>query len=218
MVVQWKENLLEPLKSEDLCDRLKLLRKRMPKGFKSLRVEFQVGTVVTQAWAEVQHSIVYKNPNNISTTPAMRRLIDAINGLAITNDIMLKELKRSLEEAEKEAEDLKNHGEENFSNIEEQLEKLKTEYMSLMQQEGDQDWVRCWHKNNQILSECCQPGPVSRLTSSPAPTTRDYPRKYKVCIPGVLQLTCHDMLVNKHEIENKNLRLPFEINNISFCL
>ena len=33
----------------------------------------------------------------------MKRMIDAVNGLAITTDIMLKELERSLEDAKKEA-------------------------------------------------------------------------------------------------------------------
>jgi ppGpp synthetase/RelA/SpoT-type nucleotidyltranferase len=70
-----------------------------------LRVEIQVGTVVTQAWAEVQHNIIYKSSNDIQATPTMKRMIDAINGLAITTDIMLEELERSQQQAEKEAED-----------------------------------------------------------------------------------------------------------------
>jgi ppGpp synthetase/RelA/SpoT-type nucleotidyltranferase len=71
----------------------------------SLEVEIQVGTVVTQAWAEVQHNIIYKSPNDIQATPTMKRMIDAINGLAITTDIMLEELERCQQQAEKEAED-----------------------------------------------------------------------------------------------------------------
>jgi ankyrin repeat protein len=70
-----------------------------------LRVEIQVGTVVTQAWAEVQHNIIYKSPNDIQATPTMKRMIDAINGLAITTDIMLEELERCQQQAEKEAEE-----------------------------------------------------------------------------------------------------------------
>jgi ppGpp synthetase/RelA/SpoT-type nucleotidyltranferase len=62
----------------------------------SLRVEIQVGTVVRQAWDEVQHNIIYKNPLNIPSTPTMKRMIDGVNGLAITTDIMLRELERSL--------------------------------------------------------------------------------------------------------------------------
>ncbi|KAI9809744.1 MAG: hypothetical protein M1825_000177 [Sarcosagium campestre] len=105
VVVEWKKDLPGPLESEDLPNRLKSLRERMPKGFKSLRVELQVGTIVTQAWAEVQHNVIYKKPTDIRNTPTMKRMIDAINGLAITTDIMLRELGRSLEDARKEAEE-----------------------------------------------------------------------------------------------------------------
>ncbi|KAF2011897.1 hypothetical protein BU24DRAFT_495008 [Aaosphaeria arxii CBS 175.79] len=73
--------------------------------FGPLRIEIQVGTVVTQAWAEVQHSIIYKSSNDIQATTTMKRMIDAINGLAITIDIMLTELERSQAQAEKEAEE-----------------------------------------------------------------------------------------------------------------
>ncbi|KAI0868093.1 hypothetical protein GGS24DRAFT_483359 [Hypoxylon argillaceum] len=90
VVVEWKGM------SEELKEKLAGL------GPRPLRVEIQVGTVVTQAWAEVQHNIIYKNPDNIHTTPTMRRMIDAINGLAITTDIMLKELEQNLEKAKEE--------------------------------------------------------------------------------------------------------------------
>ena len=60
--------------------------------------------MVTQALAEVQHSIIYKSSNDIQATKTMKRIIDAINGLAITTDIMLRELERSQAQAEKEAE------------------------------------------------------------------------------------------------------------------
>ncbi|GAB1319930.1 hypothetical protein MFIFM68171_10140 [Madurella fahalii] len=73
--------------------------------FGPLRVEIQIGTVVTQAWAEVQHNIIYKGPKDIQVTPTMKRMIDAINGLAITIDIMLIKLERSQAQAEKESED-----------------------------------------------------------------------------------------------------------------
>lgn len=67
------------------------------------RVEIQIGTVVTQAWAEIQHNVIYKRPDDILSTPAMKGMIDAINGLTITTEIMLRELDRSLEMAKKEA-------------------------------------------------------------------------------------------------------------------
>lgn len=72
--------------------------------FNPLKVEIQVGTVVTQAWAEVQHNIIYKRSETFRATPSMRRMIDATNGLAITTDIMLQELERCIEQAEREAE------------------------------------------------------------------------------------------------------------------
>jgi ppGpp synthetase/RelA/SpoT-type nucleotidyltranferase len=73
-------------------------------GLNHLNVEIQLGTVVTQAWAEVQHNIIYKRPTDILATPTMKRIIDAINGLAINTEIMLKELERGYEQARKEAE------------------------------------------------------------------------------------------------------------------
>ncbi|CAO2657829.1 Nn.00g070890.m01.CDS01 [Neocucurbitaria sp. VM-36] len=77
-------------------------------GPKTPRVEIQVGTLVTHAWAEVQHSILYKRPADIKTTPTMKRMIDAINGMTITTEIMLRELERSLEKAKQEAIDQDN--------------------------------------------------------------------------------------------------------------
>lgn len=62
-----------------------------------LRVEIQIGTEVSQPWAEVQHNNVYKRSPEILTTPRMRRMIDAISVLAITTEIMFKELERSLD-------------------------------------------------------------------------------------------------------------------------
>lgn len=91
VVVEWKGLLPEQLKE-----------KSAGLDPRPLRVEIQVGTVVTQAWAEVQHNIIYKNPDNIHTTPTMKRMIDAINGLAITTDIMLKELEQNIETAKEE--------------------------------------------------------------------------------------------------------------------
>jgi len=100
IVIEWKQPLLDKIASiqADL-DAL-----APPKIFNPLRVEIQVGTVVTQAWAEVQHNIIYKQPADIQATPTMKRMIDATNGLAITTDIILMELERSQAQAEEEAE------------------------------------------------------------------------------------------------------------------
>lgn len=84
----------------------------LPAALKTRRLEIQVGTIVSQAWAEVQHDIIYKQPAYTLTTPTMKRMIDAINGLAITTDIVLRELGRSLDEAEKENERIFKDGRE----------------------------------------------------------------------------------------------------------
>ncbi|OAA82382.1 RelA/SpoT [Akanthomyces lecanii RCEF 1005] len=76
----------------------------MARLFSPLKVEIQVGTVVTQAWAEVQHNIIYKQPKDIRVTYTIKRMIDATNGMAITTDIILRELERSYDEAKAEAE------------------------------------------------------------------------------------------------------------------
>ncbi|KLP00709.1 uncharacterized protein FFB20_08725 [Fusarium fujikuroi] len=67
------------------------------------RVEIQIGTVVSQAWAEIQHNVIYKRPDNMMSTPTMKRMIDAINGLAMTTEIILSELEQSIETAKQKA-------------------------------------------------------------------------------------------------------------------
>ena len=82
VVVQWRRPYPEALTAIETV--------LVPRNiFHSLKVEIQVGTIVTQAWAEVQHNIIYKNPYKIDKTPTMLRMIDAINGLAINTNIML---------------------------------------------------------------------------------------------------------------------------------
>ncbi len=63
VVVEWKE---------PLPDRLTSLKVEMPDDINSLRVEIQVGTLVSQIWADVEHSIIYKKPASIITTPTMK--------------------------------------------------------------------------------------------------------------------------------------------------
>lgn len=82
----------------------KLHRIASANTFYPLRVEIQLGTVMTQAWAEVQHDIIYKAPPNIQVTDTMRQMIDATNGMTITADILLGELERSRKQAEDEVE------------------------------------------------------------------------------------------------------------------
>ncbi|KAM3515062.1 hypothetical protein MY11210_001300 [Beauveria gryllotalpidicola] len=68
--------------------------------FYPFRVEIQLGTVTTQAWAEVQHNIIYKSPSEIQVTENMKRMIDATNGMTITADILLLELETIHKRAE----------------------------------------------------------------------------------------------------------------------
>ncbi|KAI1162160.1 hypothetical protein F5B18DRAFT_408817 [Nemania serpens] len=100
-------------------------------GLKLPRVEIQVGTVATQAWAEVQHDVIYKNPDNIVVTPTIRRIIDAINGLAITTDIMLRELNESLVEAGEQ---------QHFKDGTEFLSWFESTYLSKMEGKERQRW------------------------------------------------------------------------------
>ncbi|KAF2627322.1 hypothetical protein BU25DRAFT_421757 [Macroventuria anomochaeta] len=60
------------------------------------RVEIQITTVVMHAWSEVEHDIVYKNPWNLPPDQAMDRMLDAINGLSITSEILLRQLQQSI--------------------------------------------------------------------------------------------------------------------------
>ncbi|EQB44658.1 hypothetical protein CGLO_16571 [Colletotrichum gloeosporioides Cg-14] len=118
IVVEWKES---PDKSLD-----------------SLRVEIQIGTVIMHAWAEVEHSILYKRPDDMVFTPTIMRMLDAINGLGITTEIMLKELDRALVIAKKEADE---RGQRPFQNGKEFAEWFKSKYLSQMQ-EGERNlWV-----------------------------------------------------------------------------
>ncbi|KAK4167908.1 ankyrin repeat-containing domain protein [Cladorrhinum sp. PSN259] len=99
VVVTWKQQVLpKSIEAGIIVPLMRSFGSKPPP-----RIEIQVGTIVTQAWAEVQHNIIYKNPRNIQATPTMKLMIDAINGLAITTDIMLKELQRSQVQAEREA-------------------------------------------------------------------------------------------------------------------
>ena len=155
MVVEWKEPPREDLKS--------------------LRVEIQVGTVVTQAWAEVQHNVIYKKPTDILTTPTMKRIIDAINGLAITTDIMLKELGRSLEDAEKEEEAL---GSETILNGRKFVDWFESRILSLRPPEESERWVCCWRRADDMLGQ---------WESRSFPGERTFPRNCRADIKKVIE-------------------------------
>ncbi|KAI0402996.1 hypothetical protein F4802DRAFT_327140 [Xylaria palmicola] len=103
-------------------------------GIELPRVEIQVGTVVMQAWAEVQHNIIYKRSPFVLATPTMRRMIDGINGLAITTEIMLKQLERDLEAARREAD------EQSFQSGAELLDWFELTYLGKMEGRDRQNW------------------------------------------------------------------------------
>ena len=56
------------------------------------RVEIQITTIVMHAWSEVEHDLIYKNPYQLPPDPTIDRMVDAVNGLAITNEILLQQL------------------------------------------------------------------------------------------------------------------------------
>jgi ppGpp synthetase/RelA/SpoT-type nucleotidyltranferase len=113
-------------------------KKPLERGLDKLSVEIQVGTVVTQAWAEIQHNIIYKQPADILATPTMKRMIDGINGLAITTEIMLRELEKSQEQARKEAEA---RDREKLSPAKEIEKWFHKTYLMKMPQEERERWV-----------------------------------------------------------------------------
>ncbi|KAI0424367.1 hypothetical protein F5Y09DRAFT_347789 [Xylaria sp. FL1042] len=112
-----------------------------PEGIDYPIAEIQVGTVATQAWAEIQHDIIYKRPPHIFATPTMKRMIDAINGLAITTDIMLKELERDLKDAEKEAD------QQPFENGAELLNWFEYTYLGRFNSHERQKWREAQNEN-----------------------------------------------------------------------
>ncbi|KAI9640855.1 hypothetical protein NHQ30_010696 [Ciborinia camelliae] len=82
-----------------------VVRLQNPKNaLEAQRVEIQLSTVAMQSWGEMQHSIIYKNPKQVPVTPAIRNVIDAMNGLSIMNDQLGRQLKASMGAAEQDAE------------------------------------------------------------------------------------------------------------------
>ncbi|KAL8917299.1 MAG: hypothetical protein Q9208_008020 [Pyrenodesmia sp. 3 TL-2023] len=64
------------------------------------RVEIQITTVVMHAWSEVEHDIIYKNPKGLPPDGSLDRMIDAVNGLSITSEILLQQLQRTIRSLE----------------------------------------------------------------------------------------------------------------------
>lgn len=66
------------------------------------RVEIQIMSVVMHAWSEVEHDLIYKNPRGLPQSPSLDRMLDAINGLAITSEILLQKLQLTCNTLEQE--------------------------------------------------------------------------------------------------------------------
>lgn len=60
-------------------------------------VEIQITTIVMHAWSEVEHDLIYKNPYQLPPDPTIDRMVDAVNGLAITNEILLQQLQQTFQ-------------------------------------------------------------------------------------------------------------------------
>ncbi|KAI1375223.1 hypothetical protein F4677DRAFT_144362 [Hypoxylon crocopeplum] len=76
------------------------------------KVEVQITTVVMHAWSEV-HDIIYKNKYGLPVNSTMNRMLDGINGLSITSEILLEELQKTFNSLRKE--DETNFGIDNLS-------------------------------------------------------------------------------------------------------
>lgn len=61
--------------------------------------EIQITTVVMHVWSQVEHDIIYKNPQRLLINNTIMRMLDGINGLAINSELMLEELRRGVNEA-----------------------------------------------------------------------------------------------------------------------
>ncbi|KAK3365532.1 hypothetical protein B0T24DRAFT_669777 [Lasiosphaeria ovina] len=59
------------------------------------KLEIQITTVVMHAWSEVEHDIIYKNRYGLPKSSRMNRMLDGTNGLAITSEILLQELREA---------------------------------------------------------------------------------------------------------------------------
>ena len=69
-------------------------------------VEIQITTIVMHAWSEVEHDLIYKNPYHLPPDPTIDRMVDAVNGLAITNEILLQQLQETLQKSRRTEEEV----------------------------------------------------------------------------------------------------------------
>lgn len=92
------------------------------------------------AWSQVEHDVIYKNPFKLPINATMMRMLDGVNGLSITSEIMLDELGRTITEVKQEA----IHDNEKFSSLTEfsrWLRKLNQNDMNAARRESDPQWI-----------------------------------------------------------------------------
>jgi ppGpp synthetase/RelA/SpoT-type nucleotidyltranferase len=61
-------------------------------AWRELKIEIQVGTVVMHAWSEVEHDIIYKPSDGMPLSEDVKRIMDLINGIALTGEVALRQL------------------------------------------------------------------------------------------------------------------------------
>ena len=69
-------------------------------------VEIQITTIVMHAWSEVEHDLIYKNPYQLPPDPTIDRMVDAVIGLAITNEILLQQLQQTFQASRRTEEEV----------------------------------------------------------------------------------------------------------------
>ncbi|XDG10333.1 hypothetical protein ABKA04_009948 [Annulohypoxylon sp. FPYF3050] len=107
-------------KDEEAFKQLRHPRTRYTKtAFDRVReklTEIQITTIVMHVWSQVEHDIIYKKPPELLLTASMNRMIDGINGLSTTSEILLEQLARNLKDANEE---VQNNNERSFHNEDE---------------------------------------------------------------------------------------------------
>ena len=58
------------------------------------------------AWSEVEHDLIYKNRYQLPPDPTIDRMVDAVNGLAITNEILLQQLQENFQRSRRTEEEV----------------------------------------------------------------------------------------------------------------
>ena len=96
--------------------------------------EIQITTVSMHACAQVEHDIFYKMSTEMLPTATINRMLDGVNGLSITTEIMLEELERNMNYSNEGME--RNDGQP-FENARELQDSLTCAYLNDM---NELDW------------------------------------------------------------------------------